>query len=85
MFDTGVMGRFADLAAELDSRDGTIDRVSFCEPRQVAAATWRPAGTLDVWIKDRGEWYGRVRDASGRVGWVPAADLRPAPDEEATD
>jgi hypothetical protein len=80
MFDTERMGQFAELAAELDSRDGSVDRVMWCECREVSAATWQSAGTLDVWIKDKGEWFGRVRDDAGNVRWVPAGDLRPVPD-----
>ena len=44
----------------------------------VAARQWMPAGTIDVWIQDRGEWYRRVCDDTERVRWYPADDLRRA-------
>jgi hypothetical protein len=40
-------------------------------------AEWHDGGVLDVWIRDNGEWLGRVRDPDGRITWVPGADLRP--------
>jgi hypothetical protein len=47
-------------------------------PIQVEAATWSKAGQLDWWVKERKEWWGRVRGADGRQRWVKAVDLRPA-------
>lgn len=38
---------------------------------------WEP-GELDAWIRDSGQWLGRVRDRGGRVAWIPQSDLRPA-------
>ena len=50
---------------------GTVD------PAQpVQRAQWQD-GELDVWIRDNGEWLGRVRDKDGRVTWIPGTDLRP--------
>ena len=46
-------------------------------PIQVEMATWSKAGRLDWWVKDRQEWFGRVRGADGRQRWVRAGDLRP--------
>ena len=34
-------------------------------PCDVKSATWRAAGQLDYWVKERGEWWGRVRGADG--------------------
>jgi hypothetical protein len=36
------------------------------------------AGQLDWWVKERQEWWGRVRAADGRQRWIRAVDLRPA-------
>jgi hypothetical protein len=47
-------------------------------PIEVQAATWSLGGQLDWWVKDRLEWFGRVRDADGRQRWIRAVDLRPA-------
>ncbi|MFG1818294.1 hypothetical protein ACGFIF_31330 [Kribbella sp. NPDC049174] len=75
----------AELAADLNARCDSYQRgpeaVRWCKPAvPVAARRWKPAGTIDVWIRDRGEWYGRVCDDTGRVRWYPADDLRPAGD-----
>jgi hypothetical protein len=57
--------------AEADRRE--VDR-----PIQVETATWSKPGRLDWWVKERREWWGRVRGADGRQRWVRAVDLRPA-------
>jgi hypothetical protein len=40
--------------------------------------TWSPGGRLDWWVKERQQWWGRVRGKDGRQRWIPAVDLRPA-------
>jgi hypothetical protein len=45
---------------------------------EVESATWSAGGTLDWWVRERREWFGRVRGADGRQRWVKAADLRRA-------
>jgi SH3-like domain-containing protein len=45
-------------------------------PIQVETATWAKAGQLDSWVKERQEWWGRVRGADGRQRWIKASDLR---------
>jgi hypothetical protein len=35
------------------------------------------AGQLDWWVRERREWWGRVRGADGRQRWIRAVDLRP--------
>jgi hypothetical protein len=47
-------------------------------PIEVESAKWSTGGTLDWWVKERREWWGRVRGADGRQRWIRAADLRPA-------
>jgi hypothetical protein len=54
------------------------DRREVNPPIGVESATWAPGGTLDYWVKERREWWGRVRGPNGRQKWVKAADLRPA-------
>jgi hypothetical protein len=34
------------------------------------------ASQLDWWVKERREWWGRVRGQDGRQRWVRAVDLR---------
>jgi hypothetical protein len=48
---------------------------------QVETATWSKAGQVDWWVKQRREWWGRVRGADGRQRWITAIDLRRAESE----
>jgi hypothetical protein len=45
-------------------------------PIEVEAATWAAAGQLDWWVRERKEWFGRVRGPDGRQRWIKAVDLR---------
>jgi hypothetical protein len=47
-------------------------------PIQVEMATWSPGGQLDWWVKERREWFGRIRGEDGRQEWIKASDLRRA-------
>ena len=62
---------------ELEQR-AAADRREVDPPIQVETAMWSRACQLDWWVKDRQEWFGRVRGADGRQRWVKAVDLRPA-------
>jgi hypothetical protein len=53
------------------------DRREVKPPIEVSSATWSAAGHLDYWIKERQEWWGRVRGSDGHQVWIKAADLRP--------
>jgi hypothetical protein len=53
------------------------DSYSSDPPIQVETAIWSKAGRLDWWVKERREWWGRVRGADGRQRWIRAVDLRP--------
>lgn len=44
----------------------------------VPVDVFQPAGVLDRWIFDTGEWFGRVRSADGKYAWINQADLRQA-------
>jgi hypothetical protein len=57
------------------------DRREVDPPMQVETATWSHAGQLDWWVKERQEWWGRVRGANGWQRWIRAVDLRPAKSE----
>jgi hypothetical protein len=37
-------------------------------PIQVETAMWSKAGQLDWWVKERQEWWGRIRGADGVNG-----------------
>jgi hypothetical protein len=59
------------------------DRREVDPPIPVETATWSKAGQLDWWVKERQEWWGRVRGADGRQRWIRAIDLRPASGSQA--
>jgi hypothetical protein len=60
------------------SQYGEADRREVNPPIDVEAATWSLGGQLDWWVKERREWWGRVRGQDGHQKWVKADDLRPA-------
>jgi hypothetical protein len=55
-----------------------VDRREVDPPIQMEMALWSKAGQLDWWVKERQEWFGRVRGADGRQWRITAVDLRPA-------
>jgi hypothetical protein len=57
------------------------DRREVDPPIQVESATWSAGGQLDWWVKERQEWWGRVRGPDGGQRWVRAVDLRRAKSE----
>jgi hypothetical protein len=59
-----------DLSGKDVQQFAEADRREVDPPIQVEAASWSPGGRLDWWVKDRQEWYGRVRGANGRQRWV---------------
>ena len=72
-----------DLSDDDVKRLAEADRREVDPPIEVQAATWSPGGRLDWWVKERQEWWGRVRDANGRQRWIKAVDLRPASGSQA--
>jgi hypothetical protein len=69
---------FMDLSDDQVQHHPEADRREVDRPIQVETAMWSKAGQLDWWVKERQEWWGRVRGADGRQRWVRAVDLRPA-------
>jgi hypothetical protein len=61
----------------MELTDDDLQQLAEADQREVQVATWSSAGQLDWWVKDRQEWWGRVRGAGGRQRWIRAADLRP--------
>jgi hypothetical protein len=47
-----------------DLAPGIVTNADIHHP--VGAATWSKAGQLDWWVKERREWWGRVRGTDGR-------------------
>ena len=68
----------------MDLSDDDVEQIAVADrrvvdpPIQVDAATWSKAGRLDYWVKERQQWFGRVRGADDRQRWIKARDLRPA-------
>ena len=50
-----------DLSDDDLERFAAVDRREVDLPIPVQAATWSIAGQLDWWVKERQEWFGRVR------------------------
>jgi hypothetical protein len=98
VYDGGVMGwRAVDLGEDEASQmamDMDVvynqygqrtpdERREVRPPMEVQTATWSAAGTLDYWVRERGEWWGRVRGPDGRLAWVKASELRRSADSGA--
>ena len=54
------------------------DRREVSPPIEVESATWSAAGDLDYLVKERQEWWGRVRRPDRHHVWIRAVDLRAA-------
>jgi hypothetical protein len=67
-----------DLSDDDLKQRAEADRREVDPTIEVEIATWSKAGQLDWWVRERREWWGRVRGANGRQRWVKAVDLRPA-------
>ena len=70
LFESGMENLAPARYVEADRRE--VD-----PPIEVETATWSAGGTLDWWVKERREWFGRVRGKDGRQHWIRATDLRP--------
>lgn len=93
LYDGGVMSWLATDLSENDAKQQAADRnVIFNQwgqrdqnerrpvdpPMPVESAAWEPAGELDYWVREKGEWWGRVRGPDGHHVWIKASDLRPS-------
>ena len=65
-----------DLSDDDVQQFAEADRREVDPPIEVQTATWSPGGQLDWWVKERQQWWGRVRGKDGRQRWIKAADLR---------
>jgi hypothetical protein len=55
-----------DLTNDELEQHAAADRREGDPPIEVQTATWTKAGQLDSWVKDRQEWWGRVRGADSQ-------------------
>jgi hypothetical protein len=65
--------RYAGLRPDSVRRGGSRE---VDPPLEGQVASWSAGGTLDWWVKERREWFGRMRGKDGRQRWIKAADLR---------
>ena len=68
--------RAADLIVTFDQygdRDQKERRE--VQPPIAGSGDLSAAGELDYWVKERFEWWGRVRGPDGQPVWIRAADL----------
>jgi hypothetical protein len=70
-----------DLSDDDVQQRAEADRREVNPHIEVEWAAWSPGGQLDWWVKERQEWWGRVRGADGRQRWIRAVDLRLAKDD----
>ncbi|MDX6241899.1 MAG: hypothetical protein QOG10_6723 [Kribbellaceae bacterium] len=70
----------ADLELQYDAhgyRDpATVRRV---DP-PVPVEAFQPAGRLGAWVRENGEWIGRIRGHDGEYTWIRHTDLRAVED-----
>jgi hypothetical protein len=59
-----------DLSDDEIQRRAEADRREVDSPIQVETATWSKAGQLDWWVKERREWWGRVRGANRTLALI---------------
>ena len=57
-----------DLSGADVERIPEVDRRAVDQPEPVDVATWSHAGQLDWWVKERQEWWDRVRGADAVNG-----------------
>jgi hypothetical protein len=55
-----------DLSDDEVQQRAEADRREVDPPIQVETAMWSKAGQLDWWVKERREWWDRVRGTDGR-------------------
>ena len=85
----GDLAEFRFAAIEHRLRDEDYPNVEDDQPgeeqdesapieRRIDPFVDQAAGTLDWWVKERQEWFGRVRGKDGCQRWVKATDLHPS-------
>jgi YD repeat-containing protein len=67
----------AELELQYDARGyRSAETVQRVDPSVPVERAWQLAGVLDAWVRENGEWIGRVRGDDGRIVWIRAAELR---------
>ena len=92
LYDGGVMSWLATDLSENEAKQQAADRNvifdQWGQRRKTSAGRSNrhpggvcdvgPGGELDYWVREKAEWWGRVRGPDGHHVWIKAADLRPA-------
>jgi hypothetical protein len=69
----------AELELQYDAHGyRAADTVQRVDPPQPVERAWQPAGVLDAWVHEKGQWIGRIRSTDGQITWIPGAELRRA-------
>jgi hypothetical protein len=64
-----------DLSQHDLEQIAAADRREVNPPVEVEIATWSEAGKLDWLVKERQEWFGRVRGPNGHQRWIRRSDF----------
>src|SRR3954454_25064525 len=89
VWDNALNGQRGSGLAEQDAHDQaaepelrydarghrSAEAVQRVDPPVPVARAWQLAGVLDAWVRENGEWLGRVRGDDGRIVWIRAAEL----------
>ena len=66
----------ADLELQYDAHGYRApDTVRRVDP-PVPIEAFHPAGVLDAWVRENGDWTGRIRQPDGTFVWIRRTDLR---------
>ena len=69
----------AELKLEYDAHGyRAADTVQRIDPPVPVERAWQHIGVLDAWVRENGEWIGRVREREGRIVWIRGVELRQA-------
>lgn len=90
IWDNGANGQRGSGLSEQDAHDQAAalelqyDAHGYRDPSTVRRVdppvpvdVFQPAGVLDHWVREHGEWIGRVRGIDGKYAWIRQADVRP--------
>jgi len=66
----------ADLELQYDAHGQRDPGTVFRRDPPVPVDAYQPVGVLDRWLKENGQWVGRVCRPDGRIVFIPQSELR---------